>query len=89
MFITAGHDVDVPGHLLPAFTLFHPYTGEAEVLGLTGIRHLSAPHNCLAARRDGRVAIEPQVLDLSLVESNYQEARSHHPKNLLLAYELI
>src|SRR5207253_10536129 len=74
------HDVGVARDLLPASTLFHPYSRKPETLGFSGIRHLPAPHHHLAARQDRRVAIEAEILNLPVVGCDHQEAGSDHPR---------
>ena len=79
----------MPGDLLPASGLFHPYAGETEMLNFPGVRHLSAPHHRLAACQDHGITIDPDILDVPVVGSDHQEAGFDHPQNLLLGYELV
>src|SRR5205823_14889466 len=83
------HDVGMPCNLLPASSLFHPYTSKTEMLGLPGVRHLSAPHHGLAACHDRRVAIEPEILYLPIIGSDHQKTGFHHPQNLLLIHKFV
>ena len=58
------HDVGMSSDLLPASTLFHPYSGKAEMFGFSGVRHPAAPHCRLAARHDYGIAIDPDIFDV-------------------------
>ena len=75
--------------LLPGSALFHPDARKPEMLGLSGIRHLPTPDHRLAARHEGRVPIKPEILNLSLVNCDYQEAGLDHSQNLLFIYEFV
>ena len=77
----------MPGDLLPASTLLHPYAGEAQMLGFSRVRHLSSPHYRLAARGNHGVPIDPNIFNLAVVGRDHQEFQDRPCPKPVLVYE--
>lgn len=82
-------DVGVSRHFLEVAILFHPYGGEAKMLGVAGIGHASAPDDGLGAGDDDGVAVNVEVFDLPVVRSDDEKTGFHHPEHVVLLNELI
>src|SRR5450755_2548913 len=76
-------DVGMTGDFLPTSVLLHPYSREPQMFGLSRVGHLPAPHHGLAPSSNHGIAIHPDILDLSVVGRDHQEARLNHRQNLL------
>jgi hypothetical protein len=74
----------MPSDLLPASALFHPCCGKTEMLGPSGVWHLSAPHHRFAASRNHGIPINTHILNLPVVGNNHQEPEPTIPSTICL-----
>ena len=59
------------------------------MFGLSGVRHLAAPPDNLTSGHDHGVSINPEILNLQIMGSDYEKSRIDHSQELLLGYELV
>ena len=79
----------MPRDLLPASALFHPDSCEPEIFAFAGIWHPTAPNDGFSASHNHDIAVDPEILDLTVERCDDEKTGINHSQNLLLRNKLV